>query len=70
MNEKCGRHQVFVEIHLEPPVDENRREFMIPERVWRDVDAVGGLYTAAKVLEIVNVPAGSHRLLQRLRAEG
>jgi len=43
---------------------------MIPERVWRDVDAAGGLYTAGEVLDIVSVPAGGHRLLRRLRAAG
>lgn len=50
--------------------DENWRVVMIPERSWRDVDAAGGLYTAAEVLEIVNVHAGGPRLLQRLRADG
>ena len=43
---------------------------MIPERVWRDVDAAGGLCTADQVLGIMNVHAGGHLLLRRLRAEG
>ena len=43
---------------------------MIPERAWLNVDASGGLYTAAEVLAIVNVPAARSVLLRRLRAEG
>ena len=43
---------------------------MIPESAWHDIDAAGGRYTAAEVLEMVNIHAGGQVLLRRLRVEG
>jgi hypothetical protein len=40
---------------------------MIPAVFWKDIDAAGGMYTGAEVLELINMRAGKHAILSHLR---
>ena len=42
---------------------------MIPAVFWQDIEAAGGMYTGAEVLELINMRTGKHTIFSHLRQQ-
>ncbi|WP_104126717.1 hypothetical protein [Cryobacterium sp. Y57] len=42
---------------------------MIPAVFWQDIEAAGGMYTGAEVLQLINMRTGKHAILSHLRQQ-